>query len=860
MILSLLIALNIFGQGSTPPKSDPKAAPPEAVRKLNRRERKDRIAKLSEKHRQFLQDVDPIILPAEIDGFLVLETDPQRDVFIDDFWRRRDQAMGLSNRAFRDLYYERIEDAKENFENLMSDRARMYLLNGQPMGVLKTSCDKLLQPMEIWTYEHVEGFGSRVPFLFYLPRNGREYKLWNPMAGQTSLAELLSSEQTGVVGADTDALANVFRASEWGGGMVSRIEIECKDGREILRAIYAMQSNKTTLLRVFEPPPINEEDISKVVRSVVIANPNAPKMTADVAFAYPGKDGSRTETQFTVLVPRSQLALKDVGGVQLYSLDVIGEVLRNDQMWEKYRYRFDYPSDIKDEKVPIIFNRLLRPQDYQSRIKVVDVNSGAEVVFENTIDVPDVHVAPTQSQAVATATVEQIRQNMGVSSLKIAPMSEDALAGLQKIETLVTGDDIKAVEFWLDGKKIAVRKSPPFTLDLDFGIVPQMRRIRAVGLDASGNPLTGDDIVVNTGTDPFRVRITSPRVAPNLKGRTRVTIEARVPDGKQLENVELFWNETKVATMYDPPFVQTVDIPATNGGVGYLRAVATLKDDPTPPVEDVVMINSPAYMAELNVHLVELPTTVLVSGKPVNHLLEESAFKVLDEGQPVKLSKFEHVKNLPLSIGLTVDTSGSMQPKMEVAQKTGATFLQQVMRKGDKAFLVAFDSQPQIIQKWSSNVSDMHAGLAKLRAEDYTSLYDAVVYSLYNFLGVKGQKALVLLTDGQDTSSKFTFDQALEYARRAAVPIYAIGIGLKSTEIDVRSKLNRFAAETGGNAYFIETAGGLTKIYADIENELRSQYVLGFYPPEEVKPGGKWREVTVQVSEGKAKTIRGYYP
>lgn len=865
-ILSLLIALNIVGQDATPPpatppKSDANANPLDAVRKLGRRERKDRIAKLEDKHREFLKDVEPIMLPQELDGFLTLETNAQRDVFIDDFWRRRDQSIGVTNRAFRDLYYDRIEDAKEHFENLMSDRARMYLLRGQPMSMLKTSCDRLLQPMEIWTYEHVDGLGSRVAFLFYLPRMGREYKLWSPMMGRSALAELLSSDAVAVVGPDEQAIGDVFRLSEFGGGTLNRIEVDCKDGKEIMRAIYQMTSNKVALLKIYEPPPINEEDVNKIVRSVVIANPNAAKLAADFAVAFPGKDGSRTETQFTLLVPRALLTLKDVGGTQMYSVDVVGEVLRNEQLWEKYRYRFDYPSDIKDEKVPIIYNRLLRPQDYQSRIKVVDVNSGAEIVLENTIDVPQVFPTPVQQQAqtVANATVEQIRANLGTDSLRIAPMSEDALSGLQKIETILTGNAIKAVEFWLDGKKIAVRRSPPFTLDLDFGNVPQMHRVRAVGLDAAGNPLTGDDITLNTGTDPFRVRITSPRVAPNLKGRTRVAVDVRLPDGKELGMLELFWNETKVATMYDAPFVHVIDVPETNGGVGYIRAVASLKDDPTPPVEDVVMINSPAFMAELNVHLVELPTTVLVSGKPRNDLAQD-AFKVLDEGQPVKLSKFEHVKNLPLSIGMTVDTSGSMQLKMEETQKAGGTFLQKVMRKGDKAFLVSFDAQPQIVQKWTPKVADVHAGLAKLRAEDYTALYDAVVYSLYNFLGVKGQKALVLLTDGKDTASKFTFDQAVEYARRAAVPIYAVGIGLKTSDVDVRAKLNRFAAETGGNTYYIDNAGGLTKIYADIENELRSQYVLGFYPPEAVKPGGKWREVTVQVSEGKAKTIRGYYP
>jgi Ca-activated chloride channel family protein len=164
------------------------------------------------------------------------------------------------------------------------------------------------------------------------------------------------------------------------------------------------------------------------------------------------------------------------------------------------------------------------------------------------------------------------------------------------------------------------------------------------------------------------------------------------------------------------------------------------------------------------------------------------------------------------------------------------------------------------MQKWSTDLAEIQSGLARLRPEESTALYDAVVYSLYNFLGVRGQKALVVITDGKDTASKFNYDQALEYARRAAVPIYGIGIGIRQTEVDVRYKLGKFCTETGGNVYYIDQASDLQRIYDEIQNELRSQYVLGFYPPDGVKPGGKWREVTVQTSEGKAKTIRGYYP
>ena len=89
-----------------------------------------------------------------------------------------------------------------------------------------------------------------------------------------------------------------------------------------------------------------------------------------------------------------------------------------------------------------------------------------------------------------------------------------------------------------------------------------------------------------------------------------VELDVDVPDGEELNGVQLYWNETRIATMYDPPFVQTVHIPSKDG-IGYLRAVATLKEEGIDPSEDVVLVNAPDYMETVNVHLVELPTTVL---------------------------------------------------------------------------------------------------------------------------------------------------------------------------------------------------------------------------------------------------------
>jgi len=810
------------------------------IKPLSRSERKERTAKLSERHRQFLADVEPIASTAERDTFLRLETDPQRDVFIEDFWRRRDIASGTTGHAARDDYYERLEYVREKFEQVMSDRGRVYLLHGVPGALIDINCPRYFVPIQVWYYPHIEGLGSDVRLLFFKRRNDSMFRLWNPRLDGTK--ELMSD--------DIEAT----------GRFPQNLQIDCRDGEILAGAIAYMSVNgDRTVMKIYNAPPVNEEDVNRVLRSSVIADPKASKLNAEIAVAYPSSDGQKTDAQLTILVPRAQLKTTSVNDVAVYTIDVVGEVLRDGKMWEKYRYRFDFPGDVQDEKLPVIIDRPLRPAAYTSRVKVTDTSTNAQIILETPLTVPEM-TATAPKPTEETTALATIREDMQSSRarLRIVPLPEDVISGLQTIQTLVSGSGIASVEFWLDGKKVATRRSPPYKLDLDFGTVPRSRRIRVVALDSHGQAITGDEVVVNTGTDPFRVRIASPRVAPRLSGPTKVEIDVRVPEGKELGGVELYWNETRIATMFDPPFVQTVNIPSSEG-VGYLRAVAMLKDPDVDPVEDVVMVNTPEYMATVDVHLVELPTTVLRNGKPVNDL-GETAFKVLDEGQPVKISKFEHVKDLPLSIGMAVDTSGSMDERMSTARDAGAAFFQNVLRKGDKAFLVAFDSQPHIVQRWSPELKEIYSGLAKMRAEESTALYDAVVYSLYNFLGVKGQKALVLVTDGKDTVSKFTYEQALEYAQRAAVPIYTIGIGIRGIDVDTKSKLNRLATETGGSPYYIENVADLTKIYSDIQNELRSQYVLGFYPAADVKPGGNWRELTVQVAEGKVKTIRGYYP
>jgi VWFA-related protein len=201
-----------------------------------------------------------------------------------------------------------------------------------------------------------------------------------------------------------------------------------------------------------------------------------------------------------------------------------------------------------------------------------------------------------------------------------------------------------------------------------------------------------------------------------------------------------------------------------------------------------------------------------------------------------------------------------MRDRLAQAQRAGAEFFQKVLKAGDQAFILGFDRQAQMLRPWSREPAELITALSSIRAEEMTALYDAIISALYQFQGVRGQRALVLISDGRDTASRFSWDQALEYSKRAGVPLYVIGLGISGISIDVRPRLAQLAAETGGTAFFINDPTELGSIYQQIETELRSQYLLAFYPAADAKPGGEWRPIRVQVQGANAKTTRGYYP
>jgi VWFA-related protein len=307
-----------------------------------------------------------------------------------------------------------------------------------------------------------------------------------------------------------------------------------------------------------------------------------------------------------------------------------------------------------------------------------------------------------------------------------------------------------------------------------------------------------------------------------------------------------------------PPWEATIEVPSSET-LAYLSAVATFADGTQ--VEDLRVLNASQMIEEIDVDLVEVYAAVTDREGNLADQLEQKDFQVLDNGRPQTLSKFELVRGLPLTLGLVLDTSGSMEQSIAEAKQAAQDFLAAVMKPTDRTFAVSFSERPRLLLPLTSDAKALEVSFRDLPAMGSTSLHDALIYSLYQFRGIRGQKAMVLLSDGDDTSSKIGFDDALAYVQRAGVAIYTVGLGIGSASLGIRGKLEKLATETGGRTFFVAKASELSGVYAQIEKELRSRYLLAFAPDPPAKEGERHTlEVKVAGGKWKARAARGYTP
>jgi len=855
-------SIGVEGPGSKP---DSTAAAKAAVaaatstpapthRKLSRKEVKDLTAQLPPKYREFLELVDLIITDQEKEVFLQIADVYQKDRFIESFWRRRSiDSQGLRT-DYQAVHTHRVEMAKEQYRHLNTDRAKMLIINGPPDAVVPIDCPEVYVPIQIWYYDRLEVLKSKVYLIFYEPYGVGEYKLWLPLDGEGVL------QVGGGIGGSA--------ASRSPGGR--RVDYDrCTETRTLRQAMAystaVLGSGASALAgagKLFEPPIVETEGVDQILTMTTeLATGSVPLGVAKLV-RFPEMRANKIGVDLSLLVSKSDLKARDLGEEKFYNVDVIGEVVKGERLIDNFKYRFDIPTqEVGGEKIPLTVRRYLYPGDYNLVLKVSDGNQSAEGRITDKLTVPEQPDAPPPQVAAARAegraTVEKAR-DLGLlpSAIALLPVAKEIVTGLQRFETRAA-EGVKAVDFYLNGSKIMTKTRPPFEADLNLGPLPRKHTIRVVAFGTAGRAIGEDEYIVNEGREIFRVRIMSPEKGARVSGPTRVVAAVAVPEGKALQKLEIYSNERRIATLYQAPFEQTVTI-SEGKSLGYVRIVGMLEDGTV--AEDLRYVNAPAYISEVSVDAVELYTTVTDKGRPVPGL-QASNFKVFEDGALQKVESFEYVKNLPLTLGVIIDTSASMLESLPEAQQAALSFLDFSIGPKDRAFTVSFDNEPYLLTKLTNRKDRLFRSLAGLRAEGSTALYDAIIYGLYQFTGVKGKKALVLLSDGKDTASKFDYETLVEYVRKAGISIYGIGLKISGADLEVKYKLNKLAQATGGQTFYVDSAKNLEAVYRQINEDLRSQYMLTYYSTN-TSAKDKWRKVEIKVEPAslQARTITGYYP
>jgi Ca-activated chloride channel family protein len=299
--------------------------------------------------------------------------------------------------------------------------------------------------------------------------------------------------------------------------------------------------------------------------------------------------------------------------------------------------------------------------------------------------------------------------------------------------------------------------------------------------------------------------------------------------------------------------------------LGLMAVMTVVMADASTPVR----AQQPSFRTGIDV--VSLNVTVADgSGRFVTNL-DGDSFSVFEDGIKQQVTFFNR-SNLPIALSVLLDTSASMEDKLQTAQDAAVGFVKK-LRPQDFGQVIDFDSRVLIAQPFTSSVPDLEQAIRKTSAGGSTSLHNAIYISLKELKKIQARsaddvrrQAIVVLSDGEDTSSLVGFDEVLELAKRSETAIYAIGLRGRTTD-HVRGSFNeadfvlrQLSQETGGRVFFARTATELSGIYEQISEELSSQYMLG-YQSRNPKRDGNWRRIVVRVSEpgATARTKQGYY-
>jgi VWFA-related protein len=746
-------------------------------------------------------------------------------------------------------------------------RAQLVFLLGKPDEARVIDCGSTFRPLEIWTYGLPPN--QRI-FVLYRAASDEPFRVWLPIDSKRALY--------------TPDMANWiydWTAIGMGGKRIDRrfcpqsADVDAITGVDGLRSRPAERDDVPKEKDYHWTAP--EDRVSELARprdlaawarkaAETVLPPEPPRLAVETLdMDFPDRREQR-------MVSRILIGLRPPGaeggavpatdeGKPKVKLLIDGIVEREGSAFDALRVRYRLPSGLAPDQGPIalFLERTFRPeQSFLLRLTIRDEVSGAEARLVRGFRVPskpEVRLAP--KAALAAARGEALPPGIGGrDSVLLMPPIDEVMLGTWRADAMVTGDRIAKVVFLVDGEAQLSRTRPPYSAEVRLASFPREQVVRVEGYDSAGELVATDQVTVNQTRGAFRVTVAEPAEGAKIGRKALVRAEVTVPEDRRVESVEMKVNDHLVATLTSPPWQAEVDVPDEE--IVHLAVSAELDDGHR--AEAVRFLRAPENLEHVDVNLVELYTTVTDASGSLIRGLGADEFQVLEAGRPQTIARFEMVENLPLTLGFAIDTSVSMASSLSEAQKAAEGFLRK-LQPHDRAFAVGFSSRPYLVMPPTDDVEAVSQSLEGLRAMGRTAIHDGLITSLYYFRGYRGQRALILLTDGEDTSSNTPWEKALEYARRAGVAIYTVGLNVPVVSMEVRNHLSELAEATGGRVFYVERADELSAVYGEIERELRSRYYLAYNSdrPEDEAAGG-YRPVEVKVKRGRARTMRGYYP
>ena len=404
------------------------------------------------------------------------------------------------------------------------------------------------------------------------------------------------------------------------------------------------------------------------------------------------------------------------------------------------------------------------------------------------------------------------------------------------------------VSIAVDGQPVTEALRSPYHLRIDLGPVAVEHRLTITAFTPDWKKVQWHQ-TINQGLRPLTVRLRRIDAAQRLYEAT-----VTAPQGDPVQVVEFWSDNALIGRLTAAPYQMTVPESAARELV-HVTARARSGEE----ADDFIADGADVHIESFQVRTVPIFVSVVDRDGTTLDNLERSSFKVIDNGSEAKILDFSRAFNQPISLALLLDTSSSMNASLASAARSALKFTQRTLREGDRCAVFSIRSVPRREQPLTGDRAAIEKILNGLTAGGETALYDSLSSAIRELADEKNRKAIVVLTDGADTSSISAYSDIERQARIAGIPIYVIAFGDSPDLKSDMDKLAYIAAETGG---FVTSASeeSLSQRYASIEKDLRAQYAIRYQISGLARPN-EWRAIKVVLNSPKltARTIKGYF-